>query len=356
MRAAVYHGPGDIRIEDVAEPGGPAPGEVLVAPLWCGICGTDVHEYTHGPIVTCTEPHELTGATLPQILGHEFSAAVLEVGGGVRHVRAGDRVSVMPLIYCGDCHYCRLGLNPLCPTMAATGLSHRWGGLAEAAILSARQVTRLPGEVDDRQGALVEPIAVAAYGVDRAGVAPGNTVLVTGAGPIGLLSSEYALARGATEVFVSEPNPRRREVAQRMGVAEVFDPTSTDVVGEVRERTGGLGAHAAVECSGSAAGLDACLRATRARGVVAQTGLHVAPAPIDAFELALREITLVGVWCYPVTDWPRIIALLASGRIAGTPAVTATLGIESTVEGFERLIDPAGGDAKILIGAGASTS
>ena len=260
MKAAVYYDRRDVRVEDVDEPSGPADGEVLVAPLWCGICGTDVHEYTDGPIVTPVDPHPLTGAANPQVLGHEFSAEVLEVGGGVTNVRSGDRVSVMPLIYCGHCYYCRLGQHHLCVTMACTGLSHRWGGLAKAAIVSAGQLTRIPDELDDQQGALVEPIAVCAHGVDRAGVSPGSSVLVTGAGPIGMLSAEYAIARGATTVIVSEPNPGRRSIVEALGVQATLDPTAVDVVEAVRELTDGLGVDAAIECSGSAAALDACIR------------------------------------------------------------------------------------------------
>lgn len=349
MRAAVYHGRRDVRVEDVPDPRGPQSGEVLVAPILCGICGTDVHEYTHGPIVTPVDPHPLTGATNPQILGHEFCAEVLEVGEGVTHVRPGQRVSAMPLLFCGTCHFCRLGHNHLCERMGCTGLSHAWGGLAEAAIVGAGQLSVLPDEIDNTQGALIEPIAVAAYGVDRAGVVPGTSVLVTGGGPIGILSAEYAIARGATTVVLSEPNPRRRAVAEGLGLTAVLDPTAVDVVAEIREMTGGLGVDVSIECAGAGPALDACVHATRSRGTVAQTGLHVAPATIDAFELALREITLVGTWCYPVTDFPRIIALLASGKMSGSAAVTATIGIDETVNGFERLIDPAGGDVKILI-------
>jgi (R,R)-butanediol dehydrogenase/meso-butanediol dehydrogenase/diacetyl reductase len=349
MRAAVYHDRRDVRIEEIDDPPAPGAGDVLVAPLWCGICGTDVHEYTDGPIVTPVDPHPLTGATNPQVLGHEFSAEVVEVGRDVTNVRSGDRVSVMPLIYCGHCHYCRIGQHHLCTQMACTGLSHRWGGLAEAAVVSAGQLTRIPDELDDQQGALVEPIAVAARGVDRAGVGPGSTVLVTGAGPIGVLSAEYAIARGATTVMMSEPNGQRRAIAETLGVHATFDPTSVDVVEAVRELTSGLGAHAAIECSGSAAALDTCIRATRSLGIVAQTGLHVRPAPVDAFQLSLHEITLVGTWCYPVTDWPRVIALLAAGRMDGRPAITSALDLDATVGGFERLIDREGSDVKILI-------
>ena len=147
---------------------------MTVAPRWCGICGTDLHEYTSGPIVTPSSPHPLTGATLPQILGHELSAEVVAVGTAVNRVEVGDRVSVMPLIYCGRCDYCRRGLQHLCITMACTGLSADWGGIAELANLEEYQVFRIPDAVSDEQGALIEPCAVAAYGVSRGAGAPGR--------------------------------------------------------------------------------------------------------------------------------------------------------------------------------------
>jgi (R,R)-butanediol dehydrogenase/meso-butanediol dehydrogenase/diacetyl reductase len=141
-----------------------------------------VHEFTHGPIATSVEPHALTGATNPQIFGHEFCAEVLEVGERVTNVRTDRRVSAMPLLFCGTCPYCRLGQNHLCQRMGCTGLIHAWGGLAEAAIVSASQLAVPPDELDDMQCAMIELIAVASYRVDRAGVAPGTSVLVTGGG------------------------------------------------------------------------------------------------------------------------------------------------------------------------------
>src|SRR4029078_11692724 len=120
MRALRFHAARDLRIEDVAEPGPPGPTQVTVAPRCCGICGTDLHEYTSGPIVTPSSPHPLTGATLREILGHELSAEVVAVGSAVNRVEVGDRVSVMPLIYCGRCDYCRRGLQPRGVTVGGT--------------------------------------------------------------------------------------------------------------------------------------------------------------------------------------------------------------------------------------------
>jgi len=232
MKAAVFHGAQDIRVEDVSAPSGVAPDEVRVKPFWCGICGTDLHEYAVGPIVIPTQSHPLTGASAPQILGHEFSGEVLEVGGRVTHLRVGDRVSVMPLISCGSCFFCLRGLNHLCQSMGCIGLSFQWGGIAEECVVPARSASKLPDTMSDVAGALVEPTAVAAYGVDRAGVRPGDSVLITGAGPIGALASLYAHHLGAT-VYMSEVNPHRQELALTLDVGELFDPTKVDVVEEI---------------------------------------------------------------------------------------------------------------------------
>src|SRR5437773_9286034 len=229
MRALRFHSARDLRIDDVPEPPAAAAGEVVVRVATCGICGTDLHEYMAGPIVTPVEPHPLTGAQNPQILGHEFAGDVVATGPGVTSVVEGDRVAIMPLAYCGRCAYCRRGLQHPCATMACVGLSHAWGGMAELATVAEYQVVRLPDGVTYQQGALIEPTAVAAYGVERGGVTAGDRVLVTGAGPIGALAALCARAAGASTVYVSEPNPARRARADALGVAVVLDPTAVDV-------------------------------------------------------------------------------------------------------------------------------
>jgi (R,R)-butanediol dehydrogenase / meso-butanediol dehydrogenase / diacetyl reductase len=351
MKAAVFHGARDVRVEEVKEPGGPGPNEVVLKPLWCGICGTDLHEFAMGPIVIPSKPHALNGSQLPQILGHEFSGEVLEVGASVSHVRAGQRVSVMPLLYCGECYYCRRGLNHLCQSMACVGLSDAWGGIAERAVAPARNVSALPDDVSDLQGALVEPGAVAAYGVDVAQVRPGDSVLVTGAGPIGALASLYASANGA-RVIISEPNPTRAALARSLDVGEVLDPSQIDVVKWVKDDTAGIGVDAVIECSGNEGALQAALSAVRSAGRISQTGLHTRPASIDPMVLSEHDVTLAGTWCYPVSDWPRIIGLISSGRYPVEKVVTAQIGMDEVVpSGFETLLNPAGDQVKVLVQA-----
>jgi (R,R)-butanediol dehydrogenase/meso-butanediol dehydrogenase/diacetyl reductase len=354
MRALRFHAAGELRVETVTEPGAPGPGEVLLRPVMCGICGTDLHEYTDGPIVTPRSPHPLTHAVLPQIMGHEFAAVVADTGPDVGHVRAGDLCTVMPLIYCGRCHECALGLGHLCRTMACTGLSSAWGGLADLAIVQARQVVPVPDGLTPRQAALIEPAAVAAYGVDRGGLLPGQTVLITGAGPIGSLAALYALAAGARRVLVSEPDPARRSLAAGLatGLGEVIvaDPAAESVTEIIADLTSGVGADVAVECAGQESALNLCVDAVRPAGTVVQTALHIRPAAIRAEVLATKDLTLVGTWCYPVRDFPRIAGLVAAGRLPVERVVTSVVPLEAAVaRGFDRLITRGSGEVKVLI-------
>jgi (R,R)-butanediol dehydrogenase/meso-butanediol dehydrogenase/diacetyl reductase len=347
--AARFYDKMDIRLEDAPVPLLRAPDDVLVEVAWCGICGTDLHEYVVGPIVTPVRPHPLTGATLPQTLGHEFSARVVEIGSDVTDVAVGDRVAIMPAIVCGKCHYCRRGFGHLCVKFACTGLSADTGGLAQFALLKEYQVARLPEAVSDIEGAVVEPASVAAYGIDRVGVRGGDVVLITGAGPIGILSALYANAVGAGTVVIAEPNPNRAALARGIDVGPVLDPTGPGFADFIAELTLGIGVDVVAECSGSTPGLATALESVRPRGAIVQTGLHTKPATLDAMALSAKDVSLIGSWCYLITEWPRIIRLIASGKYPVGRAVTARIPLPDVVtRGFDVLIDPRGDQLKVL--------
>ena len=350
MRAARFHGKSDIRVEDVDVPRIKASDDVLVEVLWCGICGTDLHEYMVGPIVTPVSPHPLTGVTIPQTLGHEFSARVVEAGSDVTDVKVGDRVSIMPAIVCGRCHWCRRGLGHLCVKFACTGLSAETGGLAQYAVLKDYQLATLPDSVSDLEGAVVEPACVAAYGIDRVGVHGGDVVLITGAGPIGVLSAMYADAVGASTVVIAEPNPNRAALARAMDIGPVLDPTQDGFADYIADLTHGLGVDVVAECSGTTPGLTTAMNSVRSRGSIVQTGLHTKPASLDAMRLSEKDISYVGSWCYLITDWPRIIRLIAAGKYPVAKAVTAQISLESVVpKGFDILVNPTGDELKVLV-------
>jgi (R,R)-butanediol dehydrogenase/meso-butanediol dehydrogenase/diacetyl reductase len=175
-------------------------------------------------------------------------------------------------------------------------------------------------------------------------------VLVTGAGPIGALTVLAVLAAGAGEVYLSEPNRNRAKRAEALGATAVLDPTVTDVHADVLERTGGLGADVAIECVGNDAALQTCLSATCTGGTVAQVGLHVAGAEVDAMALAQRELSIVGSWCYSVHEWPRIMRQVAAGHFPIERVVSRQIPLEQTVPaGFDELLDPDGDQIKVLV-------
>eukprot|EP01037_Dinobryon_pediforme_P015631 gene15631-15777_t len=353
MKAVRYYNKKDIRVEDVAAPSAPLKGtDVLIEPLVCGICGTDLHEYIAGPIVTPINPHVYTGASLPQILGHEFSARVLDIGADVTNVKPGDRVSIQPLISPRDDYYGRRGLYHLSEKMGCVGLSWAWGGMGERAVVNNYNVFTVPDTVSDIQAAMIEPAAVALYGVDRGGIQAGSSVLISGVGPIGALTLLCAKAAGASLIVVSEPNANRRRLAQSLlPEAHVLDPNGVDVAAYVRERTEeGVGVDVALECVGAQASLNTCVNAVRKRGTVVQVGLHIKPAQIDAMLWALKDITVEATWCYPTTIWPRIISMIGAGLLPIEKIVTATIASADVVsKGFETLLDPSGNQMKILV-------
>jgi (R,R)-butanediol dehydrogenase / meso-butanediol dehydrogenase / diacetyl reductase len=350
MRALRLYGIQDLKLDQVSDPAEPGPGQVLLRNRLCGICGTDLHEYHDGPKLVTATPHVLTGATMPQILGHEFSAEVVATGDGVRSVSVGDRVAVMPLFFCGECSACREGRQECCTRLGAVGYNWAWGGMGEYALVGEHQVAVLPDSMSDAQGAMVEPTAVAVHAVRSAPVKVGDSVLVTGGGPIGQLVALAAIAAGATSVYISEPNPRRRARAEALQLlAAVLDPAAEDVVEQLHERHPD-GVDVALECAGNERALAACIDSVRPGATVVQTALHPNPARIDPMRLTLRDVSLKGVNCFPVNSWPRVIALIASGKLPAERVITGQVSLDDAVDGgFGVLLDPAGDQIKILI-------
>jgi (R,R)-butanediol dehydrogenase/meso-butanediol dehydrogenase/diacetyl reductase len=349
VRALRLYDAHDLRVEQIDEPGEPGPLEVRLRNLRAGICGTDLHEFRHGPQLATRTPHTLTGASLPQVLGHEYSGEVLAVGADVTAVKPGDRVAIMPLFFCGSCPPCTTGRPQSCDRLGAVGLNWAWGGMAEFSTVQEHQVWPLPDSMTDLQGAMVEPTAVAIHSVTTAGVTGGDVVLVTGGGPIGQLVALAAVAAGAGAVFLAEPNIQRRERAGGLGLTGLLDPTHSDVPAQMRAVSQG-GVDIAIECAGDGRAVSTCLASLRTGGVMMQTGLHVAPAEIDMRMVTLRDLTIRGANCFPVDSWPRVIELIASGQLPAERVVTAVVPLATGVnDGFEALLAADSDHVKIVL-------
>lgn len=353
MKAIRFYGKHDVRLDDIEVPPEPGYGEVLIAPIVVGICGTDVHEYQSGPIIIGVHPHPYGGGQIPQIIGHEFSARVVRLGPGVDALAIGQRVSIQPQLGSRTDFYGSRGVPFLGKNSAIAGLTWRWGGMAERGIVPDTCCIPMPDDVSDIQGAMVEPTACAVHAVDRAGIAPGSSVLVTGAGAIGGLTALAAKAAGATRIIVSEVNPNRRRRIEALGIgAAVLDPSEpgfSDMVRGLTEQ--GVGVDAAIECSGNGRAFHDCLELVRAQGTVVQVGLAGRPFEIDAFDLTMRDVTLRGSLNYPLSIWPRIFEMMTSGVLPADTLSDEMIPMSDIVErGFERLVDPANANMRIMVG------
>lgn len=296
MSAVRFHGQKDIRLETIPYPK-ITPGKVLISPKFCGICGTDVHEYLGGNNLIPAEghPHPITGETSPLTLGHEFSGIVEGVGEGVEGFKAGDRVCVQPIIYDGDCRSCKRGLVNCCDKNGFVGLSGWGGGLAEAMVVPESCVKKLPDNVSLEVGALIEPLAVGWHAVDISPYKTGDNVLVLGGGPIGLSVVQALIGRGCENIIVSEVSSKRREFASQFGAHHVIDPTKEDIVKRVEELTNGLGADVGFDAAGVQPAVDTAFMALKARGTLVNIAVWEKRAQLQMNEIVFRERGYMGV-------------------------------------------------------------
>jgi len=349
MKAAMFHGRKDIRIEDVPAPELRA-GAVAINIAWCGICGTDLHEYLDGPIFVpaAGHPHPLTHEQEPVTLGHEFSGTVTALGEGVTDLAVGDSVVVEPYFVCGTCAPCTAGHYNLCTTMGFIGLAGGGGGLSAKIVVERRWVHPV-GDIPLDQAALIEPLSVGHHAFVRSGAKAGDVAFVGGAGPIGLLLAAVLKAEGLT-VIVSELSEARKAKALSTGVADhVLDPSQEDVAARVRELTDGVGADVCFECSSANTVLDQLFDAVRPAGVIVNVSIWGGPATIDMQKLVLKEIDLRGTIAY-VRDHPATIKLVQDGKIDLAPFITARIPLARLVEdGVDALIHHNDTAVKILV-------
>jgi len=347
MHALRWHGRGDLRLDDVPEPDSPGPGEALIEVARTGICGTDLHEYLHGPNLIRTTPHPLTGHTPPITLGHEFSGRIAALGSPVAGIEVGSRVTVDPCLRCGACRWCAHGEYHICAKGGSVGLASP-GAFAPWVTVPVEGLVPIPDAVSDEIAALAEPLAVGLHAVRRAGVQPGDNVLLLGAGPIGIAALLAVKLAGAAGIYVSEPLGERAARAASLGASEVFDPAGTDVRREVFLRTGRVGPDVVVEATGLPKLVELAVSTVRRGGRVVLAGISGGSASLPINQIVPFERTVIGSLGYNF-DIPRVLDLIAAGRLDPAALLTGVYPLVDGLDAFAALDTDRGRHLKILL-------
>lgn len=310
----------------------PGASEVLVEVSDVGICGSDVHWYEHGRMGERIVDE-------PLILGHESGGRAVSVGQDVNSVAIGDEVVIEPGIPCGGCEYCRGGRYNLCQEVEFMATPGTDGAFREYVAWPADFVHTLPSSVSAREGALCEPVSVGIQAVRRANIDVGDTVLITGAGPIGILMMDVVRAAGAANLAVVDIVPSKLDRAAERGADLTIDSRQSDVTEAVRDEFG-AGVDVAIEATGAPPAIEATLDAPRPDGTVVLVGL--APdetVPVDTFELVRRQIDVHGSYRFANT-YPTAISLLAADEVDAAETIDFEMPLEHIGDAFERAKDP----------------
>jgi L-iditol 2-dehydrogenase len=338
-------GVGHVELRDMTEPR-VAPGQVKIAVHCCGICGTDLHVY-----------HDRFRNYPPVILGHEFAGTVVETGPDVTRFQTGDRVTVLPAsaVTCGTCRYCRQGQFMFCPQRRGMGHGVH-GAFTRFALAREDQLYRVPDHLSLEVAAMSEPMAAAVHAVvEKAPVKFGDVILLSGPGPIGLMSLKLLVAEGFSVIVAGTTDDHvRLELARTMGAAAAVDVTRQDLLSVVHERTGGLGVDVAIECAGAGASVCNCLDALRPGGSLTQVGHFGQPIQLNYDHVAYKELHIRGSVGYTAATWDRVMRILEDRQVDLSDLVSHTLPLEAWREGFDLCERKQG--LKVLLTCGGSAA
>ncbi len=334
MQAAYFEGEGKLDIRETDIPKIEKPTDMILKVEACSICGTDVH-------VLATPPGYFMEPG--NVLGHELVGRVVEMGSGVTKFSVNDRVVVNPNEYCGNCCYCQLNLPNQCEHIIPMGLGGE-GGFAEFIRVSEKMAFRIANDIPKSVAACAEPLACAVNGMDKLGVTPGSSVVIIGAGPIGLMFVQLMKASGAYPIIVSEPNEYRCSFAQKCGADYVINPTKQDLASFVLEKTG-VGTDYAIDVVGTQ--MKPAIASVRKGGKVLLFGVNDRAEPaIKQSVVVKKELTIMGNWLANAS-FQKAVQILESGILELEKLVTHTMSLKELPEAIDIL--RAGNGIKIII-------
>ncbi len=346
MNALVLHAVGDARLEQIPKPE-PTPGEVLVRVGFCGVCGSDI-------------PRTFVKGTyhFPTVCGHEFAGTVEACGAEIEDYKPGDRVVVFPLLWCGKCDSCELGNYVQCSDYDYYG-SRRDGAFAEYVAVPPQNLVPVPDGVSMEAASMAEPAAVALHAVKRAGGnLVGESVVIFGAGPIGLMAAQWARMMGAKQVIIFDLIPEKLAMANKLGFDLAFNARDGDPVEKVNSLTGGKGAEVCIEAAGVPITLTQAIAAARVNGRVVNMGNPSADVTLPAAlisQVMRRELTIFGTWNSAFSaagnndDWRAVLDAVAAGAIDLDSLVSHRTPLADSMESLIMMRDQSEFFAKVLI-------
>lgn len=341
MQALVLEEKGVLALRDIDLPLAVGPDDVKIAIHTVGVCGSDVHYYTHGAI----GPYVVRA---PMVLGHEAAGTVVETGANVRHLAIGDRVCMEPGIPDLASRASKLGIYNVDPAVRFWATPPVHGILAPYAVHPAAFTYRLPDTVSFAEGAMVEPFAIGMQAASRARIVPGDVAAVIGAGPIGIMVALAALAGGCSRVLISDFSAEKLAIAAAYPGIEPVNLRETTFADAVRTATNGWGADVVFEASGSAKAFDGLFDLVRPGGVVVLVGLPVEAVRFDVPAAISREVRIETVFRY-ANVFDRALELIASGKVDLKPLITGTYAFGDSIAAFERAVEARPTDVKLQI-------
>jgi L-iditol 2-dehydrogenase len=329
MKALLLSEYSKLEVADLPRPSA-GPGEVLVQVAACGICGSDVHGYDGS-----------SGRRIPPlVMGHEAAGVIAEVGEGVSRFAVGDRVTFDSTVYCGACNYCLSGQINLCDNRQVVGVStpdfRRAGAFAEFVTVPEHIIYKLPDELSFAEAAMLEAVSVALHAVAVSDLKGGETVLVLGAGMIGLLILQAARAAGCSRILVADVDATRLKLAKESGADETILASGEEMVRQVWQLTNGIGVDGVLEAVGRDETVSASIDAVRKGGTVTLVGNITPQVMLPLQKVVSRQIRLQGS-CASAGEYPQAIELISSGKIRVTPLITAIAPLSEGARWFERL-------------------
>ncbi len=348
MKAARWYGKEDVRIEDVQDPK-PGKKEVKIEIKYCGICGSDLHYYQVGQIDKGPK------LKLAQILGHEISGEIVELGQDVEDWKISDRVTVDAKYYCRECYYCKRNMESSCVHRVWIGEESGNGGFAEYISVPTYMLYRLPENMSYEEGAFVEAASIGIQGIAMLEEKKGNITkedigVVVGAGPIGNTTMQALKATGMKSLYVVEMLKYRIELAKKLGADEVLNPKEVNVKKAIYDLTNGRGVDFAFECGGTESSLQTCIDITKPGGTIISIALHENPVTLFFTRVPNYFLSIIGTTGGVKRDYVRAIDLISEGKMDINSLISSKIKLDDLIEkGFKELISRKESHMKILV-------